>query len=121
MIFITTFLVFIFRKTEEDQNLKDEDDKGSPLNITENTEVKNQKLTFNLRPNTISDKELGNLREKTARKNRIKKIFKEVIIYVLFLWLQYQVLYLNVDTESFSYQAKLKSLFSANENDGLNV
>lgn len=64
----------------------------------------------------MNDTELADYRKKKEKEKKIWSSMREIILYLMFIWLIFLVSYSKTDINSFNYQNTLKNLFNLKTN-----
>jgi hypothetical protein len=116
VILITFFLVAVFRKSDDDNELGEIDSNENVLNDwkSEEDDLESQ---FEKNKHNLSDEDIGinqeDLKEIKAKKiklNNAKKLLNELVFNSVFLFVLFFVSYTNKDVNSFNYKSSIESL-----------
>jgi hypothetical protein len=109
---VALFFVTIFRKSDEKNDLEADEDDGKELNKWKRPEYLTD-LNGVLKNNIIDDytqESLKELKKEQAKRNRSRKLIKEIIFNAMFLWILFVVAYSTKDRNSFNYKNNIQKI-----------
>ena len=114
---VAFFFVTVFRNDDDKNEMDDDGDdkeeihkfKGAPAE-EEGSEKLNNNYSRQEMP-TLTQIEIEELKIKQTKRKKSKKLTREIVLNIIFLYVLFVACYSNRDDNAFSYNTHLKSIF----------